>query len=539
MPPEVVVDEEGRWCANLVYGPGGPYPHQTELHASNAHNLLAIGGWGSGKSAFLVAEALNVVFEYPGADVLLLRRNWKELEKGLILDWQNMVPPQLYRYNKQEHVATILSPDAQGHVFFGHLQNNSERDLAQYLSSAFVFIGVDEIGQFSYQAYSFLYGRLRVNKSCLPNAQGYMPVPRFGAATNPMGPGYGWIKDLWIDKKPPSQIEEAKKRTDGKFYDSKGICVYDPDDFHYVHSTILDNPAQLEKDPEYISKLEKLPPALRSKALDGDLNSVAGSYFGNFSWDRNVRSLIRDRENMLFEDWQPCWLSMDWGLAHYTSIYWHTLAKIRDMEGKWKQVCVTYREKLVHDMTVTQVCDVLDDLTPKHDEGQTIKRERQRLKYLFLSPDRFKRDEYKHIVAHDMSDYLSSKGLPRCFEAADARVDGATFLYGMIETGDWIILDNCPVLIRSIETRIRNEKNLEDVLKTDDDLDDAYDGARYGVFSMLRDKAKPAEVKFQERLDKILDPVARTVYLYQDYLKKQNQTGKKIRIVPRWQMVNK
>ena len=69
-----------------------PYPKQEALHTSPATNLLGIGGNGSGKSAFLLGEAIYICLEFPGADCLLVRKNWKELEKGLILDLKNTLP---------------------------------------------------------------------------------------------------------------------------------------------------------------------------------------------------------------------------------------------------------------------------------------------------------------------------------------------------------------------------------------------------------------------------------------------------------------
>src|ERR1700678_2437776 len=89
-----------------------PWPKQQELHTSTATNLLAIGGNGSGKSAFLLGEAIYVCLEFPGADCLLVRKNWKELEKGLILDLKNTLPPSLYRYlyrhTESRPTATVL-----------------------------------------------------------------------------------------------------------------------------------------------------------------------------------------------------------------------------------------------------------------------------------------------------------------------------------------------------------------------------------------------------------------------------------------------
>src|ERR1700685_1943478 len=102
---------------------------QRQLRTNSSRTHFAIGGNGSGKSAFLLGESLYVAFEYPGSSCLLLRRDFPELEKGLILDFKAMVPGELYRYNDQKHVVTFPNENTSGsdsHIFFGHLQNGSE-----------------------------------------------------------------------------------------------------------------------------------------------------------------------------------------------------------------------------------------------------------------------------------------------------------------------------------------------------------------------------------------------------------------------------
>ena len=249
--PQLVLDEDGALDLASIYR---PYPKQNELHASPATYLLAVGGAGSGKSAFLLGEAIYTCLEFPGADCLLLRRDFKELDKGLILDFKRTVPKELYRYNDQKHTVTFpnVNGAADSHIFFGYLLNGSEKTLSQYLSSAFVFIGIDEIGQFSYNAFSFLQWRNRINKGCTPNVNGEWPIPRMGGATNPLGPGWGWAKQMWVEHKPVSQLGQVEKGKgkDKKYYQTtngKREVVYDPDEYVYVHSTVLDNPAQLEK----------------------------------------------------------------------------------------------------------------------------------------------------------------------------------------------------------------------------------------------------------------------------------------------------
>lgn len=551
MPAELVINEQGAVEIDAFYD---PFPKQLELHQSAATGLLAIGGNGSGKSAFLLGEAIYTMTEFPGADCLLMRRNFPELEAGLILDWKNMVPPELYKYNDSKHIVTWLPGEHDSHLFFGHLKDGSERYLAKYLSSSFVFIGFDELGQFSYQAWSFLSSRNRVNRNCKPSTiDGKMPIPRMGAATNPLGPGYGWIKTQWIEHKPVAEMEETTKGDDGNFYQivgGKRVCVFEPKQYFFVHSTVLDNPAQLEKDPHYIEKLERLPPPLRKKALEGDLESIAGTYFSCFTFEHNVRRLPEDRDEVIFEKWQPRWMSIDWGLAHWTLTYWHTRAKIADRfsmldeneqlrpqsEWKWKSVVLTYREMPIRETDHTEVCDAISERTPE-DEHELIK-------YCFLSPERFARQSNKrttHTIAAEMSDRLERHGLPRCSRANDRRVDGAVFMYNLLDAGVWVILDNCPLLIKALETRVRDEKNLEDVLKVDgDQLDDAYDGARYGLLSMLKERGKPEEVKLAEKLSTIPDHTARMLYAYQHRLdqEKRDQPIKQ-KILPRWMLNRK
>lgn len=501
-----------------------PLPKQLSLHTSPAKNLLGIGGNFSGKSLFLIGEALYNCLEYPGANVLLLRKSFKELDKGLIQDFKATVPRELYSYNDSKHIATFRDNGAQ--LFFGHCATGSEKDLSQYLSAAFVFIGIDELGQFSYQAYDFLRSRNRVNKGCQPSVQtGLLPYCRMGGATNPFGPGYGWIKRVWIDHKPVSQLGHVEKGEDGIYYQSTHggvIPVFDPQDYFYVHSTILDNPFALERDPDAINKLMQLAPALRQKALYGDLNSIAGTYFQNFTQDRHVLSLPRDHDKLQRESWQPIWISIDWGLAHHSVIYWHTRAKVLGLDGKtWRPIVLTFKEKIVNEMGHLDLAKAIADFTTNE--------ERQQVKHIFLSPERFARQhdpDRARTVANEMGEEFHDLGMPRPTRANNRRVDGWVFMYNLLEADEWMILGQCPELIAALETRVRNEKNLEDVMKIEDIGDDCVDSARYGLHTMLGEKGKPEEVKYQERLAQIKDPMAQRIYAYEQHLKQQEKASK-------------
>lgn len=80
-------------------------------------------------------------------------------------------------------------------------------------------------------------------------------------------------------------------------------------------------------------------------------------------------------------------------------------------------------------------------------------------------------------------------------------------MYQLLKSGLWKVTRDCPVLVRSMPTLIRDERRLEDVLKVDaseNDLgDDAADSARYGLKTRLSPRGKPLEVRVMERVEQV------------------------------------
>jgi len=66
-------------------------------------------------------------------------------------------------------------------------------------------------------------------------------------------------------------------------------------------------------------------------------------------------------------------------------------------------------------------------------------------------------------------------------------------MYTMFKRRELVILDSCPDLIRALPQCVRDEDNLEDVLKVDGKADDCYDAASLGLFGELGTRAKPRE----------------------------------------------
>src|ERR1700723_1658620 len=113
-----------------------PFPKQRDFHASRAKYRLFGGAAGPGKSKALLIEAILQAQEHAGANTLLLRRTFPELEQSLLLYFRRDVPRELYKsFNESKHLVEWRNGST---TRFGYCQN--ETDVYQYQGSEFLFI---------------------------------------------------------------------------------------------------------------------------------------------------------------------------------------------------------------------------------------------------------------------------------------------------------------------------------------------------------------------------------------------------------------
>lgn len=315
-----------------------PFPHQAAFHCSSAKNRVQIGSFGSGKSKPLMWEGISHCLEYPGTESIILRTKYVDLELTVINKFKSDIPREVYdhydegertvyfhrrkrrRFNEygwiysskaKSCLKTFKAVDCfdqrltytnqcefcqqfevvQSKLHFGAC--NLDKDVNKYLSTDFVFIGFEEMGEFSFVVFDSLCNR---NRCSYPGSR-----PCVAGATNPMGTGWPFIKRLFVDKKPLREMDADK---------------YDPADYEYFHSTIDQNPI-LFKDKEYVKKLEASP--LRKKIRYGDVKSVSGNYFKEvFDPDRHVQA----RSAFKFLNYQSFVIGWDYGFGHYAVILW-------------------------------------------------------------------------------------------------------------------------------------------------------------------------------------------------------------------------
>ncbi len=209
-----------------------PFPKQQEFHSSPAKYRLFGGAAGPGKSKALLMEGILQALEHPGANTLLLRRTFSELEQSLLLYFRRDVPRELYKsFNDSKHVVTWHNGST---TRFGYCL--AENDVYQYQGAEFLFIGIDELTLFTLRQWQFLTSR---NRCPVPGA-----FPCMAAATNPGNIGHAWVKALWIDKQAAPGMENPGE--------------YDPADYDFIPARVTDNPIYAA-DENYLKTLRALP----------------------------------------------------------------------------------------------------------------------------------------------------------------------------------------------------------------------------------------------------------------------------------------
>ncbi|MDZ7703352.1 MAG: phage terminase large subunit [Trueperaceae bacterium] len=209
-----------------------PTPKQAAFLLVPHREVLFGGAAGGGKSDALLMGALQYV-DHSGYSALILRTTLTamKLSDGLIPrshEWLEETPAVWSQQDKQWTFPSGAT------LKFGYLEN--EKDKYRYSSSAFQFIGFEELTEFKRETdYRFLFSRLRRTKD--------MDVPlRMRATTNPIGPGFEWVRRRFVDGESPNRL--------------------------FIPSTLEDNP-YLDTE-EYLESLGELDPATKKKLENGD-----------------------------------------------------------------------------------------------------------------------------------------------------------------------------------------------------------------------------------------------------------------------------
>jgi len=495
-----------------------PFPKQAEFHRSTATYPLMEGGRGSGKTLALLWEAIFWCLVVPGCNCLLLRRTLTAVEKGGIEDhFQKYVPKRFYRrFNQSKHIVSFHNGSK---LFFGHIR--TEKDLLQYQGAEFLYIGWEELTQFTFAQWDFMKGSNRCPiKTYELDGEQYRLKPRMAAGTNPNGKGSGWVKALWITKRPPA----------GMF-----MPDYNPADYEPIHSTYEDNPVYAN-DKEYIASLQSIAdPVLRQAWIPGSWDILAGTFFQN--WDERLHTIggknsDRQLSDVEYLDWQPRWISIDWGFEHACVVLWWTIVRVPDWfpdengQDRKKHVILCYRQLVCRRLNEELLSE---EIVKANHTGERF----DKIANTYLSPDRFKASgsgaDAIHSIADKMGDVFVKYDMPRPERANNRRVDGWRLCYTLLDTEGVAVLASCRDVVDSIPRLMRSEKDIEDAEKEGDELFlDVCESFRYGLMSHASQAPIPRDVANQERIKAIKDPTQK----YMEYLRLSSKPAYEEVVIP-------
>ena len=288
-----------------------PQPRQSALMARFEDEALYGGAAGGGKSDCALAEALRQV-HIPHYRGLILRKTYPQLSE--LADRSQELYPRAFRgarYNDAKHV-WVFPGGAK--IYFGSMQHTADRH--NYQGKRFDFIDFDELTQFLWDEYSYMFSRNRPNG---PGTRVYMR-----AQANPGGVGHGWVKERFITAGPPMRTiwePVTVRHPDGREERRWKSRVFVP-------SSVFDNPILLRNDPDYLTRLASMPEAERKALLYGDWDSFAGQVFTEWvndpahRHDRRWTHVIEPFE--VPKDWNIL-CGMDWGYARPFSVGWYAV----------------------------------------------------------------------------------------------------------------------------------------------------------------------------------------------------------------------
>ena len=205
---------------------------------------------------------------YARTTAYMFRRTYPELEQTLISTARRLIPKEIGTYRSSEHIYQFINGSR---IYFCHM--NDESDRLKYLGAEIQWLYIDELTSFTESMYDFIKSRLRA-----PEYLGVTPVIR--CASNPGGPGHGWVKNRFVDA---TDIGRKIVRNEMKFWNEvegkEEKMVFTT---QYIPATVLDNP---HITPEYKFELLCKPAKIRDAYLYGKWDAFEGQAFPEFTND--------------------------------------------------------------------------------------------------------------------------------------------------------------------------------------------------------------------------------------------------------------
>lgn len=241
-------------------------PAQGRAFMTRATEVLYGGAAGGGKSHLMRVACIIWATLIPGLQIALFRRMYPDLVANHMegpTSFPVLCAP-LVAQGKCRIIQTEIGFANGSRISLHHC--NLEKDMYRYAGFEFHVLIIDELTHFTEKMYRFLRSRVRMSGVEMPeHLKGLFPRILCGA--NPGNIGHVWVKKTFVAN-GAMVIHQASDEEGGMKR-------------QYIPAKVSDNPALLESDPSYVSRLSGLgDPLLVRAMLDGDWSIAAGAMFG-------------------------------------------------------------------------------------------------------------------------------------------------------------------------------------------------------------------------------------------------------------------
>lgn len=412
-------------------------PKQKKFCQSRSRYTAYGGARGGGKTHVLLRKAAGGALTYPGIKILIVRREYPELEQNIILPMQKLVPPEVGSYNGSMRMMFFCNGSV---IKFGHYGAGDDQE---YQGLEFDWIFMEEATQFT-------ESQFRTLGACL---RGSTKFPRRMYLTcNPGGIGHLWVKRLFVDR----EYREGEKAKD----------------YTFIPATVDDNPQLLEASPEYKQMLDLLPEDVRRAWRYGDWNAMAGTFFPEFRKETHVIApFVR-----VPREWKK-YRAFDYGLDMFACL-WVAV----DFEGR----AYVYREVQQSGLIVSEAAKLANALTPPEEH----------IEFTIAPPDMWNRQKDS---GRSMAEIFAQYGLG-LLKASNNRVQGWMAVKELLkpmksdtDRPGLLVTENCVGLIRNLPSIQHDEKNPSDCATEPHEITHICDAARYFCVTRVLGAQKTAE----------------------------------------------
>ena len=378
------------------------------------------GARGGGKSWAIIRKAVLLAMYYSGIQILVIRREYDQLDNPIIQPMLKMIPPDIRNYNKTDHLLSFINGSR---IKFSNMPDYSSAVEGKFQGNNWDVLFIDEATQ-------FLESEFRGLDAIVRGDNGF--PKRIYLTCNPGGVGHFWVKRLFVDR---------------KFKDEEN-----PDDYVFIQATVDDNK---NIDKEYVNVLNNLPEDVRRAHRYGDWNALSGVYFEEFT-----DGLHTCKPFPIPKHWKR-YRSMDYGLDMHFCI-WVAV----DEGGR----CYVYRQFAQANMIVSEAAQIQRELTRADEE----------IGYTIAPPDLWARNRE---TGKSQAVTFAENGVV-LFKADNNRKQGWYALKELLKVQSdgkpgIIIFDTCASLIDCLKCLQHDKTDPNDVSKHPHDLTHGPDALRY------------------------------------------------------------